>query len=127
VATKKGKAKVQYAVQDWPGVKKVIALRVLSEGSMDVSQFGAALVALKFKVKGPRKPYNILSRLLAQGLVRREVTQEEVTYDMTVRGSQRPVSRGCRRVRWALTGKGKDRLKYLDERGEAGYSSSTRR
>jgi len=121
VATKRGKAKVQYAVQDWPGVKKVIALRVLSNGPMDVSEFGEALVALKFKIKGPRKPYNILSRLLAQGLVRREVTQEEVTYDMKVRGSnppaKRPVSRGCTRVRWSLTGKGQDRLKYLDERG----------
>jgi len=127
VETKKGKNKVEYRAQEWPGVQKSIALRVLSSGPMDIAQFGKALVDLKFKIKGPRKPYNILARLLAQGLVRREVSQEEVSYSMNVKGSQRTVSRGCRRVRWDLTKKGQDRLKYLDKRSSAGYSSPTRR
>jgi hypothetical protein len=117
MATKKAKVKAEYRTQDWPGVKKAIALRVLLGGALDVLGFGRALVALGFKIKGPRKPFNILARLLAQGLVRREITKEEVTYQMKVGGESKPVSRGCTRVRWSLTKKGQERLKYLDREG----------
>lgn len=94
-------------------VDKVTALEVLKKKRMTVLEFADALRHCGKHVPGPRKAYNVLSRLQAQGLTRREESSRDVSYTMDVKGESRQVERSARVVYWSLTGKGQDRLKYL--------------
>jgi hypothetical protein len=107
-------AKKKAKQKEWPEIRKVIALRVLSEGPMDVREFQAELQKLGHRVPGPRKAYNVLLRLLHQDLVRRAVSSDPISYETGPKEARRVVSRDCRRVHWHLTNKGEKRLKYLD-------------
>jgi hypothetical protein len=102
-----------------PGaVSKTTALEALEKRRLQVSDFAKALSARGCRCPGPRKAWNVLVRLLKQGLVCRIEDEAEISYAMGRRDGRAadqapPVVRRQHRILWALTKRGRDRLTWL--------------
>ena len=97
-------------------VEKATALKTLMEigNPCSADDFAAALGKRKFKMGVDNRAYNILNRLSKQGLVRKIEEQKEVEYELRTRsGETRLVRRPQTHVSWAMTDKGRKRLKRL--------------
>lgn len=104
-----------------PPIAKSKALTILkASGPCGVVQFAAALVAAGFVCPGPRKAFNVLSRLHAQGLASRDAQRGEVEY--AIKGGKESPPRAIRRAQtmvfWSITPKGEGRLRWLLQRGK---------
>jgi hypothetical protein len=98
-------------------VEKERALRTLAAigKPCTAEDFGRALVKQRFRMNGDHRCYNILDRLRRQGLVARSAELLEVEYPLKLRNGQtRMVRRPQRKVRWAITPRGNDRIRRLE-------------
>lgn len=98
-------------------VDKKTALVVLErDGPMAVTEFGERLRAIGKLMKGPRKAFNVLSKLFNQGLVRRMEKQKLLRYKMSRGEKLLDIERIGRVVLWGISDRGKKRLAYYAEK-----------
>ena len=98
-----------------PWIVKREALKLLAtHGPVTVGGFAVLLRGAGFRVPGPRKSYNVLGRLLKQGLARRTEEVRTIRYvTRSLRNPDEPMERRQRFVLWDITPKGRDKLREL--------------
>lgn len=94
-------------------VDKVSALKAIMAGPASLGEFAERLVEDGFRIKGPRKAYNVMVRLYRQGLVRKVIGSGDVHYTLKTKDGATPVVRRQLLVTWELTQRGQKRFDYL--------------
>jgi repressor of nif and glnA expression len=95
-------------------VDKKTALEVLRDhGPLGVEAFAEQLRKRGKNVRGPRKAFNVLQKLLVYSLVRRNPQTKTLHYKVGEGDGAQEIERNARVILWELTDQGERRLEYL--------------